>query len=307
MDWNQDGKDDIISGCYWTDGEDGAHLQILTGNGAMDFNESKSIASMNDKPLQNVDVSDANQIQAICTEQHAVDYDNDGDLDLVVGCFGSNFYYYENKAESNGQNSIVDEPIELPVAISGHHAAPHLVDWDNDGDLDLLSGAEEGGVTISENTGTRAEPVWAKFQSLIPASNSSEQSAGELEIGPYTRVWATDWNGDGWQDLLVGDRVSVNAPADGISMQEWEKRRKADNATIEQLSQKANGLYKQLEAVTAAGKEPDGELAKSIENLQSKMDAALDSKAQYESSKMTGHVWLLIRKPPTDAKLTASN
>ena len=307
MDWNQDGKLDIISGCYWTDGEDGAHLQILTGNGDMDFAKSKALESMNGKPLQNVEVSESTQTQAICTEQHAIDYDGDGDLDLVVGCFGSNFYYYENKAEPGGVNAIVDEPIELPIAISGHHAAPHLVDWDNDGDLDLLSGSVDGGVVLAENTGTRAEPVWSSFRSLVPASDKNLQSSNALDIGPSTRVWATDWNADGWQDLVIGDSVGVTSPADGVSQSEWQKRSSADDELINRLEAKLQPLEERLDKLTDEGKDPDNKLVAEYGPLRAELDAIFDAKSKYESTTRTGHVWLLIRKPPADAKLASAN
>ena len=46
MDWNNDGHLDIISGCYWTADEEGAHLQILKGQGDMDFDKAQSILNV---------------------------------------------------------------------------------------------------------------------------------------------------------------------------------------------------------------------------------------------------------------------
>ena len=145
MDWNKDKKLDIISGCYWTDDVEAAgHIQILEGKGDLNFSKSKSLLNEDEEPLENVvlkdGAEDAEMTSNICTQQHAVDYDADGDLDLVVGCFGNKFFLYENFAEKNdGKNSLTAKPTVLPLEIPSHHSAPHLCDWDNDGDLDFLS------------------------------------------------------------------------------------------------------------------------------------------------------------------------
>ena len=219
MDWDNDGNLDILSGCYWTEGKDGGHIQILHGKGGLDFAESESLLNASGEALQNIKIDNPdnkpivdNQTEAICTEQHAVDYDGDGDLDLVVGCFANSFFLYVN--EGNETEPKLGEPSLLPVASPAHHAAPHLADWDGDGDLDLLSGTSQGGVLISDNEGTRAKPVWSKFKQLVSPSNQRSQSVtadGPVAPAPSTRVWVTDWNRDGKLDLLVGDSVSLKS------------------------------------------------------------------------------------------------
>ncbi len=308
MDWNQDGKLDILSGCYWTDDAPGAHLQILRGKGDLNFAKAKPLTGISGQPLQNVEVPEGAQAEtkAICTEQHAVDYDGDGDLDLVVGCFGPEFFYYENEAEAGGKNAIVDKPIELPIKSTGHHSSPHLVDWDNDGDLDLLSGSDQGGVLLSVNTGTREEPVWSPFQELVAPSGKREQSSldGEFQMGVSTRVWATDWNGDGQLDLLVGDQVTLSQPADGINQEEWKSRRKEDEAKMTKLSEEMSGFQLELQELAEAGKEPEGELAEQLQEYSKKMNEIYNARSEYDASKTTGHVWLLIRKPTTEMQLS---
>ncbi|MFO0529093.1 MAG: hypothetical protein ACK52A_13425, partial [Planctomycetota bacterium] len=85
MDWTGDGKLDILSGCYWTEGADGGHIQLLAGRGGLDFAESIDLLSGEGKPLLNEALAEdeSNQTSIICVQQHAVDYDGDGDLDLV--------------------------------------------------------------------------------------------------------------------------------------------------------------------------------------------------------------------------------
>ena len=305
MDWDLDGKLDIISGCYWTEGAEAGQIQFLKGKGGLDFEEAVALKNVAGKPLENLqlDGDDRNQTSTICTQQHAVDYDGDGDLDLVVGCFGPNFYLYENKAdEENGEPSIAEEVIELPIKSPSYHSAPHLVDWDNDGDLDLLSGSGNGGVLLSRNTGTRQEPVWSKFTQLVASSDLREQSTSggaEIKMSPSTRVWATDFNGDGLLDLLVGDSANIVNPAKGVGPEEFKRLRAEHESNMESIGKKQQPLMEKYQTVMEAGEDPDPELEAEMEKVQEEFMKVYQSRDKFQESKSTGFDWLLIRKPET--------
>ncbi|MFK8112427.1 MAG: FG-GAP repeat domain-containing protein [Rubripirellula sp.] len=311
MDWDQDGKQDILSGCYWTDGEKGAHLQILKGLDKMKFAASVSLQNIAGKPLQNVPMEDDSNtdLGVICTHQHAADYDGDGDLDLIVGCFGKTFFLYENLAEDHdGKNVIAESPVTLPIESTSNHAAPHLVDWDNDGDLDLLSGTVAGGVILSQNTGTRQEPQWAEFKQLVPPSSLREQADGDdVGMGASTRVWATDWNGDGWLDLLVGDNTAILSPAEGIAEAEWKRRRSANDEAMQAVSEEMDEFLPEYEAAMEKGEELSAATQKKVDALQQKMQKIWAERSEFQTSASTGHVWLLIRKPSAPAAETLAN
>ena len=305
MDWDQDGKLDILSGCYWTEGAEAGHIQLLKGKGDLNFEEAVPLENMAGKPLENTepDGSEQNQMLNICTQQHAVDYDGDGDLDLVVGCFGTKFFLYENKAdEENGEQSLVEEAIELPVESIALHSAPHLVDWDNDGDLDLLSGSSEGGALISENKGTRKEPQWTAFKQLLPPSTQHEQSISDgtrIEMSRSTRVWATDWNGDGLLDLLVGDSANILKAKPGISAAKFEKLRSAYEKKMASIVKQQQALMPEYKAAIESGEELTEELKARIEKIGEEFMEVYKGADQFQTSKNTGFVWLLIRKPTT--------
>src|SRR5205823_377552 len=57
-----------------------------------------------------------------------------------------------------------DKPLKLP----GAHSDPFLIDWDGDGDLDLISGCSDGGVYLAENkAGKGKPPEFLPFRPLI--------------------------------------------------------------------------------------------------------------------------------------------
>ncbi len=307
MDWNGDGQLDILSGCYWTDGADAGHIQWLAGNGTLDFAAAQAVLNAAGKPLENANLKDdpdkeQKQILTICTQQHAVDYDGDGDLDLVVGCFGNNFFLYENHGK-DGQPELSESPVELPVKSPSYHAAPHLADWDKDGDLDLLSGTASGGVILSENVGTRQKPEWSQFQQIVPGSEAHQQTtAGGKEIvpAPSTRVWAVDWNQDGWLDLLVGDSTAIVNPKEGLTQEEFEQRQKEFNEKMLELQKKQQPIYQRYQAAMKdrkEGEEPDKELMDELQVVQKEASELYRSRSEFQDEQRTGFVWLYVRKP----------
>lgn len=68
-----------------------------------------------------------------------------------------------------------------------------LVDWDADGDLDLVSDSDDGPVWY-ENTGSQEKPVMQLRGTILKARLAGHNPTPN----------AADWNGDGRLDLLVG-------------------------------------------------------------------------------------------------------
>jgi len=93
----------------------------------------------------------------------------------------------------------------------GALATPFGVDWDGDGDMDIIAGDTAGYINFVENLGGGATPTWAKPVYLkaggetirIQAGpNGSIQGPAEAKWG-YTVLSVADWDHDGLPDIII--------------------------------------------------------------------------------------------------------
>lgn len=288
MDLNNDGRRDILSGSYSrSDGEMAGLFQVLYGAANGKFRKAEVVKGTDGQPL--IIPADEDQlIEKICTRPFAVDWDGDGHLDLVVGNFAGSFYWFQGE----GQGKFQPKPKAIlagkePLVVDGHHSDPFAIDWDGDGDLDLLSGSGQGGVYLSENVaGPRKLPQMRPFQVLIKPGRAIEEGEilNEDDLkGPTqsTRVWVADVNGDGKLDLLVGDSVTLIAPAAGVSKEAFKKKHAAWKKALEKAS-------------NAVANETDNEPKepKAGEDFRS----VYEQRTEFMNEDRTGFVWLYLRK-----------
>jgi WD40 repeat protein len=93
---------------------------------------------------------------------------------------------------------------------------PRMVDWDLDGDLDLLAGIGDGTVKIFLNIGTKTNPMFDAGTLLAVGPAGSKVT---LDVGDRATPSLVDWNNDGKRDLIVGAmdgqiRVYINQGSD---------------------------------------------------------------------------------------------
>lgn len=150
----------------------------------------------------------------------AIDWDGDGDVDLVVGDEDGRVAFIEHSGQFDADGTPVFEP---PVYFKQHAdqlkcgalSTPVCVDWDGDGDDDIVSGNTAGYVEFFENlgaSGTESLPRFAAPVRLTTDSgetiriqagvNGSIQGPCEAKWG-YTTLSVADWNHDGLLDIII--------------------------------------------------------------------------------------------------------
>ncbi len=207
VDWDNDGLPDFLLG------DSPGHLQWYRNTG------TKTQPKFKEATFLEVDgrVFEQKYCPAFC----AVDWDDDGDLDLIYGKEPlGKVFYLENTGTrsepcltSRGQLKCDGKPLRTPGkpfpnqpdpsdAWGGREymCTPAIVDWDGDGDKDLMLGSYTGGqVYFCENirNGDGApELTWRGFLKDADGHIIDSDFAASPEFA--------DLDGDGDQDLMLG-------------------------------------------------------------------------------------------------------
>lgn len=126
------------------------------------------------------------------------DFDGDNDLDLICGEFLDRFTYFENIGSRKKPVYATGRRLEhdgRSIAMDLQMITPTAVDWDRDGDPDLIVGDEDGRVAFVENLGDA---------SFLPP-RYFRQEAEYVKFGALVTPVSFDWDGDGDEDLVAGN------------------------------------------------------------------------------------------------------
>jgi hypothetical protein len=186
VDFNGDGKIDILCGT-----KDGAVLYIENVSGdsfGMQFADARPI------PAGDAEVKVGSYASPV-----AVDWDDDGRGDLLVGDDSGKVYWFRGVAGGFYDNFAPPVLLEAggrPVDV-GRSAAPFVADFNRDGQKDLLVGTGFGTVYLFLNSSSEGRPQLMDGVEL------------HLDLPPLpygmnvVPVDFSDWTGDGRPDLVV--------------------------------------------------------------------------------------------------------
>ena len=199
MDWNNDGKKDLIAG----DSSGNVTLFLNVGTEKEPKLAAGKLVEAGGKPI----TADSHKLAGRYAWIHMADWDGDGLKDLFVGHTDS-LTFYKNAGTPSAPRLQAPTSFELPGGGRIIRPSAYVVDWDGDGKNDLLVGGENPTVYFYRNVGTDKKPKLSKGEGLDLKGPGSD-------AGYRWRIDVTDWNNDGKKDLLVGNFFSSGRKAGG--------------------------------------------------------------------------------------------
>lgn len=144
----------------------------------------------------------------------SVDWDSDGDIDLIVGDEDGRVAFVENLGRVAKGVPQFAQPRYFRQAAEfvkfGALVTPQGVDWDHDGDEDIVAGNTAGYIGLIENLG--GIPPRFKAPTFLEAGgetirlqagpNGSIQGPCEAKWG-YSTISVADWDSDGLPDVVA--------------------------------------------------------------------------------------------------------
>ncbi len=124
-----------------------------------------------------------------------VDLTGDGKPDLVHGSVSGPLNYYVNTGTNSSASWTAVSSLFGGVLDVGGASNPVFIDFDTDGDLDLISGSQMGDIKYYENTGNMYGPAWTANHGIFSS----------IDHSIYSSAAVGDLNSDGLLDLVVGD------------------------------------------------------------------------------------------------------
>lgn len=327
MDINADGMNDMVmatfeGATFWIEGtKDGFKKPQYV----LDRNEQPIRISMywDDEQEDYLYVDRTTNQEEYVREHHLtstsmVDWDDDGDFDLLLGANAGALYLCLN--QGNPQQPMYSAT-NLQVKANGQHLTIQggltnsvVCDWNEDGLFDILCGGHRGGVFFFANVGSLGQPEFAESRTLIRRLTLASQdettevvpSQNGLPVRPSSDFYfdAVDYDNDGDLDLLVGGKsIHVHAALD---------LNNGDRDKLAELEIEVAGLSKKLEKFF---EEADGKLEElerlfesdEFSQMQSKL---VDLTAQQEAlapSAEEAHLLWLYRNRRTRAPIESQD
>jgi hypothetical protein len=164
-----------------------------------------------------------------------VDWDGDGDDDLIASELRAELYWHENIGTAQAPRYAARHRLTAfdnrELALRNQLLEFVPVDFDRDGDMDLVWGSEDGYLGLIENSAGKGRLPQLRHSVFL------EQQCAPIDGGTITVPVLKDWDADGDLDLVTGGSNEVLLEHENIGTQfhpQWAAARElyAGNALI---------------------------------------------------------------------------
>jgi hypothetical protein len=206
-DWNNDGLTDLIIGEGGDRYAGKIKIYLNSGTTAASLFTTGFYAQTKNPDQSTSDILCASSGCLGCFPR-VVSWNNDGRKDLLVGEAGGKIRIFINNSTDPGDtNPTFDSGTYLTYGPMGNksdidigsRATSSLVDWNNDGKRDLISGDYNGGINIFLNVGSDYAPDYQTRQYV--QANGNNLVVSSTRSSPVV----IDLNNDKKKDILAGN------------------------------------------------------------------------------------------------------
>ncbi len=325
-DLDGDGIRDMLANSY-----DPGHCYLFRGLPDHKFAAREELLDKSNTPIRSAPIQ-KQDYQSFGSFFAPVDWDHDGDFDLLIGCFDGTLKVRINDGTSKkpefATDNIAVEANGEPLKVKAH-CCPVVADWDDDGLWDIIAGSDDGSVTWFRNTGNKVSPTFSAGQELVAPNKGNGYNLllwndEEIVPGIRSQVEVTDYNRDGKLDLLVGDfYTAFDVKKDLSDKQKQEVKSliaesgamgKAFGEKMEALRKDFAARYQGDEAFSdeankkwqkeylALKESPEAKLMEAnekdfVKTLRPFLNGTRgEGERSFDLAKSHGHVWLYLRK-----------
>lgn len=199
-DVNNDGLEDLIATTNTSNASQNTdHVQLFLNSGSTDIDRF-NFSTDNFLLSEMIDVSEG-------SSPAFLDYNNDGLMDIVIANSGywvnassnkTGLALYKNIGSSTlAKYELVSRDWLGFSSLNIANMAPSFGDMDNDGDLDMVCGSNDGTLHYFRNTASAGNPMTLQY---IP------DYFGGIDVGNFSTPFIYDFNNDGKKEIIVGER-----------------------------------------------------------------------------------------------------